>query len=99
MGSLLIVLGVSGCGTDVWENYATPQYGRERADILCHPYSDCSPGTWVPKAGVSENIKATYERCEVEALRRNHEWSSELVSLGIDINRCMSEKGYRLVRE
>ncbi|MGB0909680.1 MAG: hypothetical protein ACPGYT_04910 [Nitrospirales bacterium] len=97
--SLLSLLVVTGCGTDVWGNFAYPQYGQERAELICHPYSDCTQGTWIAKDGALEDSQVAYVRCEEYVLRRNHGWSNGLVSLGLEINRCMQEKGYRLVRE
>ncbi len=99
MWGVLCVLGLSGCGFSVWENYAQPQYGRERANRICHPYTHCTQGAWVVTDKVSRSVNAAYVMCEDKTFRGNDEWSQDLVSFGLEMNRCMKKKGYRFERE
>lgn len=99
--SLLMVLALPGCGLDFWERHATPQsqYGRERAELLCHPFNDCTQGTWVADENISGDPNEAYVQCTEEKLRYENGWSKDTVSMGLEINRCMEGKGYRLARK
>ncbi len=99
LGSLLCIMGVQGCSIDMWENYAHQQYDRDRANRICHPYTHCEQGTWVSTVPTGTHVDAAYVTCKELSSRASDEWSQDLVSLGLETNRCMTKKGYRLVRE
>ncbi|GJL56480.1 MAG: hypothetical protein NPIRA02_36120 [Nitrospirales bacterium] len=99
---LWFVLGavvLNGCMADTWERYAAPQHGRDRAERICHPYTHCTQGMWVKDEPEQEDVAVVHARCTEEKLYRENGWSIETVSLGLEINRCMEDNGYRLIQE
>ncbi len=94
-GSLLLV---TGCIGETWNRHATPEYGRGRALEVCHPYSDCSRGVWVANSKTPEEAEQVYEICSQELVQGENGWLEDTVALGLEINRCMESKGYRLVK-
>ena len=97
--SALCIMGLQGCSLDMWEKYAHPQYDRERANRICHPYTHCEEGTWVATEPTGTHVDAVSVMCKEQSSKASDEWSQDLVSLGLETNRCMTKNGYRLVRE
>ncbi|GJL62271.1 MAG: hypothetical protein NPIRA04_09250 [Nitrospirales bacterium] len=98
----VVVVGafaLNGCIADTWQSYAAPQYGRDRAERICHPYSQCTQGVWMTDERGQEDANVVHARCTEEKLQRENGWSKDTVSLGLEINRCMMANGYRLVPE
>lgn len=91
----LAFLGLGGCG--IWNGYLDPDYESSRAERLCHPYGDCSQGTWVAVDGADHNSKVEKIHCqEVVDQRYGNGWWKNSVTRGLEIGRCMEKKGYRL---
>ena len=44
------------CGCSIWDSYLDPDYDTSRANRLCHPYGDCSQGTWVAVNGAAQRL-------------------------------------------
>ena len=67
--SIIILMALPGCGLDFWERHATPQsqYGRERAELLCHPFNDCTQGTWQADENIAGDLKEAYAQCTERA--------------------------------
>ena len=101
--STFLLLGISvltsGCVVDIWDNYAMTQYGRERAERVCHPYSHCSQGVWIAKASIEQDPTETYNQCVEMNMRRENGWLKDTVSLGLEVNHCMNARGYQLVQD
>ncbi len=97
MGVMLGALMFSGCVTKTWESYATPHYGRERAEQICHPYGHCAQAVWIAGDLVVEDPDKAYAKCERQSLEPDDEWAKNTVSLGLEINQCMVVQGYTLV--
>ncbi|GJL66709.1 MAG: hypothetical protein NPIRA05_16800 [Nitrospirales bacterium] len=98
-GIVVGAFALNGCLVDTWQRYAAPQHGRDRAEQICHPYSQCTKGVWVTDEPDQEDWTVVHARCTEEKLHRENGWSKDTVSLGLEINRCMVESGYRLVQE
>ncbi|WP_447971119.1 hypothetical protein [Nitrospira sp. M1] len=95
--AMLGAVVLNGCIADTWESYAAPQHGRDRAERICHPYTQCSQGVWVMHEPGQADVDVVHARCTEEKLRGENGWSKDTVSLGLEINRCMVDNGYRLV--
>ena len=95
----LILVGtmvLSGCVADIWDRYAHPDYGSSRADRLCHPYASCEQGQWI-QVGKSEiDAIIDYVTCENRALEQYTTWTLRTVTMGLEVGRCMEDKGYEL---
>ncbi len=91
----LMVICLGGCS--IWDANLHPNYESSRADRLCHPYGECSQGSWVAVDGASPNVDEAKMSCyDVVAQRYgNGEWE-ETVAKGLEIRRCIEKKGYRL---
>ena len=85
----------SGCS--IWNAALDPDYKSSRAERLCHPYGQCSQGTWVAHNGVEQDSTIAKNQCEEVVAQRygNGEWE-ESVAKGLEISRCMEKKGYKL---
>ena len=91
--TLFFLLG--GCG--IWNGYLDPDYGSSRADRLCHPYGECSQGTWVAIDEIDQDSTIAKLECrEVVDQRYGNEWWADSVARGLEIGKCMEKKGYRL---
>ena len=86
---------LGGCG--LWDSYLHPDYGPSRADRLCHPYGDCSQGTWVPIDGSSKDSTIAKTQCHEEAYKNHgNGWWGDSVARGLEIGSCMEKKGFTL---
>lgn len=92
---LLVFLGLGGCS--LWNGYLAPDYESSRADQLCHPYGQCSQGTWVASEGATQDPAVAKVQCQ-EAVdqRYRNKWWADSVARGLEIGNCMEEKGYTL---
>ncbi len=92
--SLVIIL-VGGCS--LWNANFDPNYKSSRADRLCHPFGECSQGTWVAVDGAEQDPTVVKKQCAklVAQLYGNGEWEDS-VAQGLEIGRCMEKKGYAL---
>ena len=92
---LAVFFLLSGCG--IWNAALDPDYKSSRADRLCHPYGECSQGTWVADAGTVQDPNVAKRECH-ETVDRNNgdEWWTESVARGLEIGRCMENKGFIL---
>ena len=91
----LVVIWLGGCS--IWDANLHPNYESSRADRLCHPYGECSQGTWVAADGASPDVDEVKMACHDVVSHRygNGEWE-EPVAKGLEIRRCMEKKGYKL---
>ncbi|MCA9470800.1 MAG: hypothetical protein MRJ96_00520 [Nitrospirales bacterium] len=92
-----IVINTTGCVAEAWNSYATPHYGRERAEQICHPYGHCSQGTWVARSSVEPDPAESYRTCVERNMRRENGWLKNTVAFGMEVNHCMVMNGYELV--
>ncbi len=91
---LIVFFWLGGCG--IWNAYLDPDYGSSRADRLCHPYGDCSQGTWVGSDVATQDSTAEKLQCQEAIDQRYTSWWDDSVSRGLEIGRCMEGKGYSL---
>jgi len=91
---LFVFFWLGGCS--VWNAYLDPDYESSRADRLCHPYGQCSQGTWVAGVGTAEDSTAAKTQCHDALDQRYGSWWDNSVARGLEIGRCMEEKGYSL---
>ncbi len=91
----LVIILVGGCS--IWNANLHPNYGSSRAERLCHPYGECSQGTWVAVDGTTQDVAEAQTSCHDVVAQRygNGEWE-ESVAKGLEIRRCMEKKGYNL---
>ncbi len=91
----LVVIWLGGCS--IWDANLHPNYESSRADRLCHPYGECSQGTWVAVDGGEQVPTVVKNQCDELVAQRygNGEWEDS-VAKGLEIGRCMEKKGYRL---
>jgi len=84
-------------GCSIWNGYLYPDYESSRADRLCHPYGQCSQGMWVADDGMVQDSTLAKVQCQ-EAVdqRSGNGWWDDSVARGLEIGRCMEEKGYTL---
>ncbi len=94
---LIIMVGICLGGCSIWDANLHPNYESSRADRLCHPYGECSQGTWVAVDGASPFVNEAKMACHDVVSQRygNGEWE-ESVAKGLEVRRCMQKKGYRL---
>jgi hypothetical protein len=97
-GIVVYVGFLAGC--EVWEANRRPDYGSSRAELVCHPYGECSQGQWiaiVPERTPYPDSSTAYQEC-VEKIDQMTEvfWWEESVARGIEIGRCMRQLGFRL---
>ena len=93
----LIVMSLNGCS--LWEFYLDPDYRSTRAERICHPYGDCTQGTWVAASGVEMEPSDAKSECIQEADEsQGNGWWNGSVSRGIQIRECMEKKGYSLTQ-
>lgn len=92
---ILVVICLGGCS--IWDANLHPNYESSRANRLCHPYGECSQGTWVAVDGGSTDLDEAKMACHDVVAHRygNGEWE-ESVAKGLETRRCMEKKGYRL---
>ena len=92
---LLMLVFVSGCS--VWNSYLDPNYESNRAERLCHPYGECTQGTWIATGGQERSSTLARTECQESVDKDNkNDWWADSVSRGLAINNCMEKKGYRL---
>jgi hypothetical protein len=92
---LLVFFWLGGCS--LWNSYLHPDYESTRADRLCHPYGDCSQGTWVAVNGSTKDLTEAKTQCHDEVDQRTgNGWWEDSVSRGLEIGTCLEKKGYRL---
>ncbi len=85
----------SGCS--IWNADLDPDYQSTRAEQLCHPYGQCSQGAWVDVSGSAQDSAVAKTQCtEVIDQRYGNGWWKDSVSRGLEIGRCMENKGFRL---
>ena len=92
---LLVFFWLGGCS--IWNGYLDPDYESSRADRLCHPYGQCSQGSWVAGDGTTQDSAVAKVQCQ-EAFDQpyGNGWWASSVARGLAIGNCMEEKGYRL---
>ena len=88
----------SGCVTQIWESYPTPNYGPSRAEQICHPYGDCYQGGWVTTTQLMLDPDEAYKDCEDKSGLQQNGWWDETVSKGLEVGRCMRSMGFKLAR-
>lgn len=92
---LLMFLGLGGCS--FWNAALEPDYKSSRADRLCHPYGECSQGTWVANDSSTQNLPVAKREChEIVDGREGDKWWTDSVARGLEMGRCMKEKGFTL---
>ncbi len=92
---LVVFFWLGGCG--LWDSYLDPEYQSTRADRLCHPYGQCSQGTWVAVDGTTRNVEEVRRQCRQEVDQHyGNGWWKDSVARGIAIGSCMEKKGYTL---
>ena len=92
---LVVSFWLGGCG--LWNSYLHPDYGSSRADRICHPYGDCSQGTWVAIDGSSKDSTNAKAQCHEEAYKKHgNGWWEDSVARGLEIGTCMEKKGFSL---
>ncbi len=92
---LVVFFWLGGCS--LWNSYLDPDYQSTRADRLCHPYGECSQGTWVAADGSANGSTEAKARCHEEVDRlHGHGWWKDSVARGLEIGSCMEEQGYTL---
>jgi hypothetical protein len=91
---LVAFFWVGGC--NFWNSYLHPDYGPSRADRLCHPYGDCSQGTWVAMDGSVKDPTEAKTQCHEAVQHHGNGWWDDSVSRGLEIGTCMEKKGYIL---
>ncbi len=93
--SLLMLILVGGCS--VWNSYLDPNYESSRAERLCHPYGECSQGTWIATDGQERSSTLAKTECQELVDKNNkNDWWTDSVSRGLAISHCMEKKGYKL---
>lgn len=91
----LVFFGLSGCG--IWNSYLDPDYQSTRADRLCHPYGECSQGTWVAVNESAYDVREAKTQCRDEVDQRHgNGWWKDSVAKGLEIGTCMEKKGFKL---
>ena len=92
---LFVFFWLGGCS--IWNSYLDPDYGITRADRLCHPYGDCSQGTWVAGDGMAQDSTVAKVQCQ-DAVDQSYGngWWADSVSRGLEIGTCMKKKGFSL---
>ena len=92
---LLAFFWLGGCS--IWNGYLDPDYESSRADRLCHPFGDCSQGNWVAVDGSAKDSTIAKTQCH-EAIDQHYRngWWEDSVARGLEIGRCMENKGYTL---
>ena len=95
LGLFLVSIFVGGCS--IWNANLEPNYNSSRANRLCHPYGECSQGTWVAVDGAEPDPSVAQNLCDELIAQRyeNGEWENS-VAKGLEVGRCMEKKGYRL---
>jgi len=92
---LLVFFLLGGCS--IWNSYLDPDYESTRADRLCHPYGDCSQGTWVAGDGTAQDSTVAKVQCQdVVDQSYGNGWWADSVSRGLAIGTCMKKKGFSL---
>ncbi len=92
---LVVFFWLGGCS--LWNSYLHPDFGSTRAERLCHPYGDCSQGTWVAIDGSVIDSTEAKTQCG-GAVNRHHGngWWEDSVARGLAIETCMEKKGFTL---
>ena len=92
---LVVFFWLGGCS--LWNSYLHPDYKSTRADRLCHPYGDCSQGTWVASDGSAKDSTEAKTQCHGEADQSyGNGWWADSVARGLEIGSCMEKKGFSL---
>lgn len=89
---LLMTFWLGGCS--IWNAYLDPDYKSTRADRLCHPYGECSQGTWV--TGTGKDATVAKVQCQEAVDRSGNGWWADSVARGLEIGRCMEKQGFTL---
>ena len=79
-------------GGNFWNSYLHPDYGSFRADRLCHPYGDCSQGTWVAMDGSVKDPTEAKTQCHEAVEHHGNGWWDDSVARGLEIGTCMEKK-------
>ncbi len=84
-------------GCTIWDSQNDPDYSSSRAERICHPYGNCSQGTWVAKTEGAEDWQGMKRYC-TEAVDKKYEsgWWNDSVTRGMEISRCMELHGFTL---
>lgn len=92
---LFVFFWLGGCS--IWNAYLDPDYESSRADRVCHPFGQCSQGIWVAGDGTAQDSMIAKVQCQ-EAVDERHrsEWWAGTVARGLEVGKCMEEKGYML---
>jgi len=92
---LFVLFWLGGCG--IWNGYLHPDYTSSRADQLCHPYGQCSQGSWVAGEGAAEDVTVARTQCrEAGDLPDGNGWWADSVTRGLEFGQCMEKKGFTL---
>ena len=92
---LLVFFWLGGCS--IWNANLDPDYQSTRSEQLCHPYGQCSQGTWAGVNGFDQDPTIAKTQCTEEVDQRyGNGWWADSVARGLEIGRCMEKKGYRL---
>jgi len=91
---LAVFFWLGGCS--LWNSYLHSDYGSSRADRLCHPYGDCSEGTWVPDGAIKDSTEAKAECGGAVNQLHGNGWWEDSVARGLEIGTCMKKKGFVL---
>ena len=92
---LLVFVWQGGCS--IWNADLHPDYDSTRAEQLCHPYGQCSQGTWEGVDGTVQDPAFAKAQCtEAVDQRYGNGWWADSVARGLEIGKCMEKKGYRL---
>ena len=84
-------------GCSIWNEDLDPDYKSSRADRLCHPYGQCSQGSWVSIDGTAKDPILVKTQCdEVVDQRYGNGWWADSVARGLEIGSCMEKHGFRL---
>jgi hypothetical protein len=87
---IFVFFCLSGCG--IWNGYVDPDYESSRADRLCHPYGQCTQGTWVANDGTANDPLITKTECEKAVDQRyGNGWWGDSVARGLEIGNCMEK--------
>ncbi len=84
-------------GCSLWDGYVHPDYDSSRADRLCHPYGQCSQGSWVDVDGSAREPLVVQTECEKSVDQRyGNGWWKNSVARGLEIGNCMEQQGFIL---
>ena len=94
---VMVLLFGAFWGCTIWNSQNNPDYSSTRAERICHPYGNCSQGTWVAKNETPESWQEMKRYCtDAVDKRYESEWWNASVTRGMEINRCMEQHGFTL---